>query len=277
MKHDEEKRLNELTSYQVLDADLHEELQGLTEIASTICDTPISMINLLAADFQITKSSKGLDIHKIPAEAGFCRYTISDKNLMIVEDAQQDRCFKDSPYVKNSPNIRFYAAMPLESPNGYNLGTICVLDSKPRTLNETQKNTLRVLAKEVMARLELYKKNKQLEKSDRFLGNSSDIQAIIDPDTFEILDISNETLNIFERDPKDFVGQIFGSRLANSQIKKQILDFLSSKQEETKTFICPVTKKGDEMLYLEHTFSLYGDKWYMTARDITNREKIWII
>ena len=277
----EQERLEELKSYGILEQDIHEELEGLTELASTICETPISMINLLNSEHQVTKASVGWDVSRIAKENSFCQYTIEDTDLTVVENAEHDDRFNQSPFVKSDPNIRFYAGMPLRTSKGNNLGVICVIDNKPRELTESQKNTLRLLADEAVSRLELIKKkkeleqrNRELEKSEVFIRNSSDIQAIIDPESLNILEVSNEATRILGGQRDDFVGKDFGNRFADSNTKEQILSFLNQRDKREESFIAPVRDKEGSILYLTHTFSWHDGKWFMTARDVTEREGV---
>ncbi|WP_138431564.1 histidine kinase dimerization/phosphoacceptor domain -containing protein [Fodinibius saliphilus] len=276
----EKKRLQELASYDILTEDIQDQLDHLTELASCICETPISLINLLDAKYQITKSSQGWNIDTISRESSFCQYTIEESDFMIVEDAKTDERFRNSPYVKTEPNIRFYAGVPLCTENGYNLGAICVIDNRPRTLSDEQERMLKLLAKEAVSQLELIKNKKQLEKqnkelrkADIFIKNSSDIQAIIDSETLHILEVNSEAFNEIGGNKEDFIGKPFGNRIADKEMRSEILSFLKQKEKTSSSFTAPVKRKDGSILYLEHTFSLHNGKWFMTARDITQRQK----
>lgn len=276
----EEERLSELASYRVIDENIREDLNGLTELASGICETPISMINLLDSKYQVTKSNQGWDIEKMPRESGFCRHTVRDNNLMVVENALEDERFRDNPYVKDYPNIRFYAGMPLKTAKGFMLGSLCVIDNKPRQLSESQKDSLELLAEEAIARLELIKskkklelRNRELEKSEVFISNSSDIQAIIDPESRHILEINKKAPNLLGGDVEDFVHQPFGNRITDKTLQTKIHSFLGQQNEKHKSFIAPVRDTSGNIFYFDHAFTLHNSKWYMTARNITEREE----
>lgn len=278
-KNKERTRLNELHSYYILEKDIHEELEGLTKLASKICNTPISLINLLDEEHQITKSSQGWDINKITKESSFCQYTILDDQPMIIQNAKEDDRFKDSPFVKSDPHIRFYAGIPLIS-NGQNIGAICVIDKKPRTLSENQREMLDILARETVSRLELIKNKKKLEeknseliKSWVFLNNSSDVMAIIDPDSRIILEADDRALDLLGGSPGDFEGNKFGDRITDEDKRNELIQFIQQTEQKEGTFEAPVRTNDNDILYLEHSFTLFKDKWYMTARDITNRKK----
>ena len=144
-------RLNELESYEIMDTPPEEELDEITTIASAICDTPISLISLLDEKRQWFKSKKGLSVNETPIEHAFCRFTLDNpKEVLVIEDSLRDDRVKDNPLVKGEPNIRFYAGAPLVTPLGNVLGTICIIDKKPRKISENQKNALKLLAKKTM-------------------------------------------------------------------------------------------------------------------------------
>ncbi|WP_298394025.1 GAF domain-containing protein [Flavobacterium sp.] len=147
----EDKRIEELLSYQILNSSTEDELDDITEMASLICDFPISLITLLDDKVQWIKSKKGIEIENNDVKDSFCKHTLDKPDdIFVVENAAIDPLFKDNPIVQNSPNINFYAGVPLVSKNGFVLGTLCVLDHKPRTITENQKKTLQILAKKAM-------------------------------------------------------------------------------------------------------------------------------
>lgn len=269
----EEERLIALESYNIFDADIKDQLSGLIELASGICETPISLVNLLDSHHQITKANKGWNLGKIPLESSFCRYTIKGDELMIVEDTHQDERFKNSPFVQGNPNIRFYAGAPLTNKDGNTLGALCVVDTKKRTLTGKQKASLQLLADEAMARLELLKRNIELDKSEVFLNNSSDIQAIIDPSTRCILEVNEEAMNFLSCEKEDLIGKPFGNRIVDKQIREKVLKFLKQNKKSQASFAGPVKTKSGEIKFLDHSFTLKDGFWYMTARDETRREE----
>ncbi|HSJ66427.1 MAG TPA: GAF domain-containing protein [Anditalea sp.] len=175
----EVNRLLDLRAYQVLDTLPEKELDDIIEIASAICDTPISLITFVDDTRQWFKAKKGIDITETPRADAFCEYALSNpKDLLIVEDPLNDYRFSSNPLVLENPHIRFYAGAPLASSNGHVLGTLCVIDNQPRTITESQKNALKLLAKKVMDILEikkmLYEQSNEIEKSSQRLKELTD-------------------------------------------------------------------------------------------------------
>ncbi|WP_089357985.1 GAF domain-containing protein [Ekhidna lutea] len=154
----ENDRLSELLSYQILDTQPEKELDEITFLASTIYETPISLVTFIDKKRQWFKSCKGFDFHETRREDSFCRHTLNKPNeLFIVDDAKNDPLFKDNPLVMGKENIAFYAGAPLKTVNGNVLGTLCVLDTKPHQPTSKQKKSLSILAEKVMRFLETRK------------------------------------------------------------------------------------------------------------------------
>lgn len=166
-KHPKEAlRLKELQSYSILDSLPEKDYDNLTAIAAEICESPISLVTLLDDNRQWFKSHHGLSISETPIEVSFCSHTIvEDKDILIVQDSRCDDRFKENPFVTADNGIVFYAGVPLVSPKGLPLGTICVADNKPKELSTSQVASLKALASQVMNLLELRKKNELLKDS----------------------------------------------------------------------------------------------------------------
>lgn len=141
-------RLQELESYHIMDTLPDNELDELVEIAAAILDTPISLISLVDSERQWFKVNKGLEARQTPRQDAFCQHALHNpKEVLVVEDPLTDERFRENPLVLGDPNIRFYAGAPLESPNGQVLGTLCVIDNKPRKISNQQKKLCSSLRK----------------------------------------------------------------------------------------------------------------------------------
>jgi diguanylate cyclase (GGDEF)-like protein/PAS domain S-box-containing protein len=161
---DEALRLDSLRALDLLDTDPEPEFDELVRIAAAICEVPISTMTLVDERRQWFKAAVGVAHRENPREISFCSRAIERPDFFVVEDASKDERFSSNPLVTAEGGIRFYAGMPLEGPGGYRLGTLCVIDTVPRRLSYLQRDTLMVLAHQVMARMELRLQRRALEK-----------------------------------------------------------------------------------------------------------------
>lgn len=164
---DEKQRLDVLKNYNILDTLPEEEYNAITKIAASICNTSIALVSIVDEDRQWFKSTHGIEATETPRDIAFCAHSILEpNNLFIVNDASKDKRFFDNPLTVNEPHVMFYAGAPLNSEEGFPLGTLCVIDSKPKELSENQQESLLLLSKQVVRLLELRKKNKELLESN---------------------------------------------------------------------------------------------------------------
>lgn len=161
----EAARLEALRQYNILDTPAEQAYDDITALAAYICDAPIAIVNLIEADRQWFKSTVGFDLTETSREVSFCAYTILDRETMVVNDAREDERFVDNEFVTCIPGIRFYAGVPLVTPTGYSIGTLCIVDHHPRELSEFQQRTLEALARQVVMQLELRRVSSQLAAS----------------------------------------------------------------------------------------------------------------
>ncbi|RZK05536.1 MAG: GAF domain-containing protein [Flavobacterium sp.] len=130
-------------------------LDDIVNMVSKICESPIAYISLIDDFHQILIAKTGVEITSVERGETFCTDTIQQNELVVISDASQHPKYKNSPYVKGDPNIRFYAGMPVRTLDGYNIGTICVIDSKPKSLSTYQLESLKMLSSHVIYLLEL--------------------------------------------------------------------------------------------------------------------------
>ncbi|WP_426493319.1 LytTR family transcriptional regulator DNA-binding domain-containing protein [Hymenobacter sp. 102] len=162
---DEAARVKALEQYQIMDTPPESVFDDLVRLAGFICGTPISLISLLNGERQWLKAQSGLtEVGSTPRSEAFCQYTIQGTELLEVEDALQDPLFQNHAMVTGDPHIRFYAGYPLITPEGHALGAICAIDQVPRRLTAEQREALRILAREVVAHLELRRAKIQLQE-----------------------------------------------------------------------------------------------------------------
>ena len=151
----EKERVAALEHYQILDTLPEGQFDEITQVAAHICGCPIATISIIADQRQWYKSKIGLDLVETPREVAFCAHTILDDKPLIVEDTRLDPRFFDNPVVSGGPGVRFYAGVPLTNADGLALGTLCVVDLKPRRLTDEQKIALEALGRHVITHLEL--------------------------------------------------------------------------------------------------------------------------
>ncbi len=148
------ERLATLRRYSILDTLPEQSYEDLTALATYVCETPTALISLVDQERQWFKSRVGIGVDETERSVSFCAHTIVHPEVLVVEDTFLDERFAKNPLVLSGPHIRFYAGAPLVAPNGHVLGTICVIDSKPRTLSAAQVAALQSLSRQVMALLE---------------------------------------------------------------------------------------------------------------------------
>jgi PAS domain S-box-containing protein len=180
----EAERLKALNAFGILDTAEDPEFDRLTELASLICEVPISLVSLIDDRRQWFKSHKGLDIRETPREYAFCQHAIQQPSIFEIEDATQDDRFSHNPLVTGDPDIRFYAGAPLIDPQGNALGTLCVIDRMPRKLNEQQQRALQLLASEAMQLIVEKRKKAELENFEKLFRLSNDLIVIAGIDGF---------------------------------------------------------------------------------------------
>ena len=154
----EEKRVDALARYGVLDTEPERAFDDIAKLASIVCQTPIAVVNLIARDRQWFKSEVGLGVKSTPLETSLCAQVLLEgRDLVVVKDTTKDERFACNPLVAGAPHLRFYAGAILQTADKLPIGTVCVLDHQPRPdgLNPDQRTGLVSLANLVMTHLEL--------------------------------------------------------------------------------------------------------------------------
>ncbi len=156
---DEAERLAALRRYEILDTPPEPAFDRIVRLAAYVLGAPISLVSLIDESRQWFKARQGLEATQSPRSLAFCAHAILSDDVLVVPDARADRRFADNPMVTGEPNIRFYAGAPLCTPEGHRLGTLCVIDRKPRELDDQKRGLLADLSALVVDELELRRVN----------------------------------------------------------------------------------------------------------------------
>ena len=159
-----ERRNQALLDLEILDAPVEAELIDLVALASEACGTPISSVSFVGSERHWVKVAVGMPASEAPIDVSFCAHAIEQQGLFMVEDAINDIRFMDNPLVLGKPHIRFYAGMPFYTSEGVAVGTLCVIDTVPRSLSAWQAKALTTLTNHVQTRLELRSEKRKLLK-----------------------------------------------------------------------------------------------------------------
>lgn len=185
---DETRRLARLRSYRILDTHASPRFDNLTKLASIVLDAPIALISLVDEDRQWSLSCHGLDVFESGRDVSLCAHAILGDDVFVVPDVREDLRFADNPLVIGFPGIRFYAGAPLRTPDGFRIGTFCVIDTVPRSgLSDSHRAALTTLAATVVDEFELrrvadelHDRPADLERHNAVIGVSTDFIGLAD-------------------------------------------------------------------------------------------------
>ncbi|NIR29671.1 MAG: sensor domain-containing diguanylate cyclase [Gammaproteobacteria bacterium] len=143
---DERARVETLRGLNILDTPPEERFDRITRLARRVYDVPVALITLVDSERQWFKSRQGIELCEISRDVSFCAHVILDDEVLVVPDARRDERFADNPLVRGTPEIRFYAGCPVRAPDGSRLGTLCIMDRRPRSLSVEDRAVLHDLA-----------------------------------------------------------------------------------------------------------------------------------
>lgn len=284
VKVSEQARLEALDRYKIIDTLPEPEFDDIVRLASEICNAPISLISLLTEDRQWFKAAIGLEATETPREIAFCDIAIQHKDILEVPDATKDPRFSANPLVTGGHHLRFYAAAVLETPDGYPLGTLCVLDTKPRQLNDQQRSALKILARQVMTQLELRRLVREQDSTRRVyetvLFNTPDFVYVIDKDK-RFRYANNALLTMWGRTAENSVGKNLlelGYEPWHAEMHEREIDEVFATKKSIKGDV-PFHGTHGRRIY-EYIFSpIFTENGSVEAiagstRDVTDRRKI---
>lgn len=162
---DELERVLELTELDLDYTELQDSLKDLSKLAAHVAGTDISLVNLIDTYTQWSVSNYGIDMDQIPREDTVCQYTILDKEHLEIKNLTNDDRFDISIYGESNSNLEYYFGIPLTTPNGHHIGTLCVMDTEARNLTPEKVELLKIIAKEIVKRLESIHKISDLKST----------------------------------------------------------------------------------------------------------------
>lgn len=230
----EQHRLEAVNRYKGFHKSREKDLQEILMLASHICQAPIALTALMDHDTQWIKAKIGVEVgNKIPSEGTICSYVIRQNNVMVIEDVMLDERFCHLPIANGDSGIRFYAAANLHTNDGYNIGTLCVCDSKPGTLTDSQKHCLEALAKQIINLLELdlsmHMLNKhiaEIEGQNKLIKDSKTklLEAYNSSLGFHLLVDANLNILAFNKRNAEFFKKTWGNDICVGHSVKEYAD-----------------------------------------------------
>lgn len=233
----EHERLMDLYSYHILDTLPEKDFDDITAIASEICGTPISTISIIDKDRQWIKSQVGMLTQDTPRDISFCGHAVNaPHDIMLIPNSKEDERFHDNPHVTGDPHIVFYAGVPLISDKGYALGTLCVIDTAPKVLNEGQLKSLRALANQIVCQLVLRKKNMELAQSKFSLQEiNEELEKFAHVVAHDLKSPCNNFIGLSEILLNDANNKL-------TEDSKEIVNYISESAKQLKTLIDDILK-----------------------------------
>jgi len=241
MHDNETDRLESLYSYQLLDDMEKKELDSIVDLAASICQVPISLLTLVDSSMQWHLAQCGDMGEGVSREHSFCSHLIDhDFSELIIEDTRSDARFHDNPLVTGPPHIVFYAGVPLITSDGYRLGALCVIDHKPKEINDAELNALRTLSRQVMHMLELHRTVREMrdkeEQLEQNIANLEEYTAFIAHDLrnpFRNIEIITEVMlrkhqNDLDQESLGYLKDIIGEAEESREFIQDLLRYSKS-------------------------------------------------
>lgn len=281
----EEKRLQALQQYDILDSGKKEAFDNLAKLASRICGTSSAQINFLDENRQWTKANIGWGQKEIPRDISFCNHTIQSKDpFLVVQDTYKDQRFKDNPLTKKDPPLRFYAGVTIRSIDNYPLGTLCVFDSQPKELSEHQLEALQILADEVETHLKLRLNRNQLKETlvqenkfnkkiisslplNFFMYNSEGEMVRWNEYMKSVTGYSNEEIK--QRNPEDYFDESEAQK-----VKSKMEEVFKGEQVSFEANLIKKDGSSAPYLFSASGFDMNGETFLIgTGQDITEQKE----
>jgi len=248
---EQDQRLETLHSYDVLDTEAEADFDDIVELASKICETPVSLISLVDEKRQWFKARVGFEPQETALDQSVCSHAILDGDFTEISDMSADPRTADNPLHIGDPRVKFYAGANLVAPNGQAIGTLCVLDIKPRTLTEFQRQALQTLSRHVMMQLELRKKIRieaalRAEMDHRVKNSFQTIASLLrmatrkvhDPDAKDVLALVERRFGAVASLHSELMGQGGQSKVQTASYLEQLNKLLAASAPDHVTISC---------------------------------------
>jgi PAS domain S-box-containing protein len=260
----EAERLAALRSYDILDTTPEQIYDDLVRVAAHLLDMPIALVSLVDAERQWFKARVGLGAAETSREVSFCGHVVVQRRPLVVPDALADPRFHDNPLVTGPPHVRFYAGAPLQSPEGHLLGTLCVIDHEPRSMNPTKLELLEALARQAVSLLELRRRAAEAERTAATLREVSTLQRRFFELSLDMLCVAGND-GYFKR-----VNPAWTRTLGHSEaelLEQPFLDFVHPDDREA------TTREAAKLATGEHDTIAFENRY--RARDGSWRWLMW--
>ncbi|RZM25767.1 MAG: PAS domain S-box protein, partial [Pedobacter sp.] len=271
-----------LYAYEVLDTPAEPGFDNLARLAAHLFNVPFAFVSLIDKDRLWFKSVVGGPLLETPREGSFDNYAMLQSGVMEVENAILDPRFAENPLICEEPGVRFYAGAPLIDEDGFVLGTLCILDTKPRTLSKNEREMLQTLSGEVLLHLTVRKKSLQLETKTKNFEELLSISAV-SPEIHCVLDFNGKILfineavtTVLEYSAAEAVGMNMWEVCYPEDIPRLIAaieDGLRNKRKEFKIDFRIVSKSG-VVRWLSWSMVTKNDRWFTYGRDITESKRV---
>ncbi|MBL6448510.1 GAF domain-containing sensor histidine kinase [Fulvivirga sp. 29W222] len=271
----EKERLDNLYSYQILDTAEEVGFNEIIKIAAYCCQAESSHITFIDKDRQWNKAQLGFEGKEAPRTTSFCAHTILEPEILEVTDVEKDERFQDNPFVSGNLKLRSYTGVPLTTKEGYNIGTLCVFDRRPRRLSHEQKEVLKLLARRVVKELELRLQVTEAEKRRSELQRLNEFKdkllSIVSHDLRSPLNSIKSTIQLFE-----------SASLSEAEIK-QLMGFLKLEANNTSNLLDNILQwakaklENFELVKTEFSINPVIEETVSLYKPEANRKKIDII
>jgi len=266
----ENDRIKNLNSYEILDSSRDSSFDNITTLSAQISGCPIALISLVDEDRQWFKSAKGIEATETPRNISFCAYTIlTPEKPLIITDTKKDSRFQNNPLVCVAPNIRFYAGFPIVTMEGYCIGTLCVIDQKPRKINADKLEMLGLLAQQVTNLLTLHRKKNKINILSKIVEQSNNMIAILDStfhyeyvNSFFVKRSGYSLEEILGKKPMDI---LIGAK-TDTKVIEELLN-ASNKHEEIEREIQLQSKSG-ELFWVKMALKTVYDEYQKVRKHI---------